>query len=66
MTHLKKDLLIIHGDWNAKVRKHTQRNGCVGQFGISDMNDRVQILLEFAEKYKLVIANTVYYSGYQY
>ena len=56
----KKDFLIIQGDWNAKVGKDATWNGCVGRFGTGSMNERGQRLLEFAERHKLVIANTVH------
>ena len=51
---------LERGDWNAKVGKHVQWNGCIGRFGIGILNDREQSLLKFAEKYKLFIANTLH------
>ena len=56
----KKDSLIVQGDWNAKVGKNTIWNGCVGRFVTGIINDRGQRLLEFAERYKLVIANNLH------
>ena len=56
----KKDFLIIQGDWNAKVVKDATWNGCVGRFGTGSINERGQRLLEFAERHKLVIANTLH------
>ena len=58
----KKDFLIIQGDFNAKVGKdaHIEGPACAGRFGIGHQNERGQILLEFAEKHQLVIANTLY------
>ena len=53
-------VLIVQGDWNAKVGKNTTCNGCVGRFGTGIINDRGQRLLEFAERHKLVIANTLH------
>ena len=58
--HQQNDFLIIQGDWNAKVGKDATWNGCVGRFGIGSMNERGQILLEFAEMHTLVIANTLH------
>ena len=52
--------MIVQGDWNAKVGKDTTWNRCVGRFGIGNINERGQILLEFAERHKLVIANTLH------
>ena len=52
--------MIVQGDWNAKVGKDTTWNGCVVRFGIGNINEREQRLLEFAERHKLVIANTLH------
>jgi len=58
----RKDILIVQGDWNAKVGKdaHENWNGVVGKFGLDNTNDRGIRLLEFAKQHKLVIANTLY------
>ena len=58
----KKDLLIIQGDFNAKVGKdaHIEWPACEGRFGIDHQNERGQRLLEFAEKHQFIIANTLY------
>ena len=60
-TH-NKNFLIIQGDFNAKVGKdaHIEWPACAGRFGIGHQNERGQRLLEFAVKYQLVIANTLY------
>ena len=56
----KKDILIIQGDWNAKVGPDTYENwaGTIGRFGISETNDRGLRLLEFARSHCLTLANT--------
>ena len=56
----KKDFLIVQEHWNAKVGKNITWNGCVGRFVTGIINDRGQRLLEFAERHKLVIANTLH------
>ena len=58
----KKDLLIVQGDFNAKVGPdaYNQWAGTVGQFGIGETNDRGLRLLEFASAHRLTIANTLY------
>ena len=55
----KKDVLLIIGDWNAKV-------GCqetpevTGKFGLEVQNEAGQRLIEFCQKNALVIANTLF------
>ena len=52
--------IIIQGDLNANIGRNAQANGCVGRFGIGDVNDLGQRLLEFVERHKLVVANTLH------
>ena len=58
----KKDIVIVQGDWNAKVGPDTYENwaGTVGRFGISETNDRGLRLLEFARSHCLTLANTLH------
>ena len=58
----KKDLVIIQGDWNAKVVTDAYQNwaGTVGQFSIGECNDRGLRLLEFAKSPRLTLANTLH------
>jgi len=46
----KSDILIIQGDWNAKVGADAHQNwaGTIGKFAFRDTNDRGLRLLEFA------------------
>ena len=57
----KKDLLVITGDWNAKVgpHAHNQWAGTVGRFGLGETNDRGLRLLEFASSPNPTLANTL-------
>ena len=56
----KKDILIVQGDWNAKVGKDTQENwqDICGRFCNATTNERCLNLLEFATYNKLGLANT--------
>merc|ERR1712002_109576 len=58
----KKDLLVVQGDWNAKVGPdaYQQWAGTVGRYGVGETNDRGLRLLEFAQHHRLTIANTLF------
>ena len=53
---LKKDVLFIIGDWNAKVGSQ-ETLGVTGKFGLGIWNEAGQRLIEFCEENALVIAN---------
>ena len=57
---LKKDILVVQGDWNAEVGKDACGNwqGICGPFSIDDTNEMGLRLLEFANFNDLVLANT--------
>ncbi len=61
-TTSKKDLLIVVGDWNAKVGPdaYNQWSGSVGRFGEGDTNDRGLRLLEFTSGHSLTLANILF------
>ena len=50
------------GDWNAKVEvdAHATWHNAVGHFGNDITNEKGEILLEFADKHKLLLSNTMY------
>ena len=55
----KKDIVIIAGDWNAKVgRDNNGWERVMGNFGYGNKNDRGEQLLEFALEHHLMICNT--------
>ena len=56
----KKDILIVQGDWNAKVGKDIQENwqDIYGPFCNATTSERGFRLLEFATYNKLCLANT--------
>ena len=56
---LKKDVLLIVGDWNAKVGSQ-ETPGVTGRFGLWVRNKAEQMLIEFCQKNTLIIANTLF------
>ena len=56
---IKKDVLFIIGDWNAKVgTQETPR--ITGKFGLGRWNEAGQRLIEFCQENAVVIANTFF------
>ena len=55
----KKDVLLIIGDWDAKV-ENQETPGITGKFGLGVRNEAGQMLIEFCQKNALVIANTLF------
>ena len=56
---LKKDVLFIIGDWNAKVGSQ-EAPGVTGKFGLGVQNEAGQRLIEFCQENALIIANTLF------
>ena len=56
---LKKDVLFIIGDWNAKVGTQ-ETPGVTGKFGLGIRNEAGQRLIEFCQEYALIIANPLF------
>ena len=56
---LKKDVLFIIGDWNAKAGSQ-ETPGVTGKFGLGVQNEAGQRLIEFCQENTLVIANTLF------
>ena len=56
---LKKDVLFIIEDWNAKVGSQ-KTPGVTGKFGLGVRNEAGQNLREFCQKNTLVITNTLF------
>ena len=54
----KKDVLLIIGDWNAKVGSQ-ETPGVTGKFGLGIWNEAGQRLIEFSQEKALVITNTL-------
>ena len=55
----QKDVLLIIGDWNAKVGSQ-ETPGETGKFGLGIRNEAEQWLIEFCQENALVIANTLF------
>ena len=55
----KKDVLLIIGDWNAKLGSQ-ETYGVTGKFGLGVQNEAGQRLIEFCQENTLVIANTLF------
>ena len=55
----QKDVFIIIGDWNAKVRSK-ETPGVTGKFDLGVQNEIGQRLIEFCQENTLVIANTLF------
>ena len=55
----KKDVLLIIGDWNAKVGSQ-ETPGVTSKFGLGIWNEAGQRLIEFCQENALVIANTLF------
>ena len=59
LTNIQKNVLIIIGDWNAKVGSQ-EAAGVTGKFGLGIQNEAEQRLTEFCQENALVIANTLF------
>ena len=57
-----KDILIISGDFNAKVgrKKNSEEDGIIGNFGLGERNKRGDTVVDFAIADQLAIKNTMY------
>ena len=57
----KQDILVVQGDWNAKVGEDAQEDwgDVCGPFCNPETNDRGLTLLDFATYSNLVLANTI-------
>ena len=56
---IKKDVLFIMGDWNAKAGSQVTP-GVTGKFGLGVQNKAGQRLIEFCQKNALVITKTLF------
>ena len=59
LTDKKKCVLLIIGDWNAKVGSQ-ETPEVIGKFGLGIQNEAGQRLIEFFQENALVIANTLF------
>ena len=56
---IKKNVLFIIGDWNAKVGSQ-KIPGVTGKFGLGVKNEAGQSLIEFCQENTLVITHTLF------
>ena len=56
---LKKDILFIIEDWNAKVGSQ-ETPGVTGKFALGVENEAGQRLIEFCQENALVMAKTIF------
>ena len=56
----RKDILIVQGDWNAKVGEDARKDwkGTCGPYSNAQTNERGLLLLEFASYNDLFLTNT--------
>ena len=61
-TVSRKDILVVQGDFNAKIGKDAYAGwkGTVGKFGIGNTNERGLTLLEFAKRHQLTAVTTLF------
>jgi hypothetical protein len=58
----RHDMLMIIGDWNAKVGKDWETwRGALGKFGYGKENERGERLLNFCLSNNMTVANTMFY-----
>ena len=56
----KQNLLVITGDFNAKVGEDAVETDVLGKYGHGQRNDRGQVLVDFCAEHNLVITNTLF------
>ena len=56
----KKNLLLITGDFNARVGEDAEESEVLGRYGHGERNERGQTLVDFCAEHKLVITNTLF------
>ena len=57
---LKRNMLIITGDFNARVGQDAEEKKVLGKYGHGSRNDRGQTLVDFCSEHKLIITNTLF------
>ncbi|XP_014780677.1 uncharacterized protein LOC106876585 [Octopus bimaculoides] len=56
----RRVVIILMGDWNAKVGKSITNSSSVGQHGLGERNERGQDLVDFCITINLDIGNTIF------
>ena len=56
----RKDVIVIMGDWNAKIGKSLHKSDNIGPYGLGDRNERADLLEDFCVENELVVTNTTF------
>jgi exonuclease III len=56
----RRDIILIMGDFNAKLGQTNQTTACVGRWGLGERNSRGDLLEEFCLANDLVVTNTTF------
>ena len=59
-TVCRKDVIVIMGDWNAKIEKSVHKSDNIGAYGLGDRNERGDMLEDFCVANELVVTNTTF------
>ena len=55
-----KDMLIVMGDWNAKIGKNLSKSKIIGKHGLGERNERGDSLEDFCQSNDLIVGNTFF------
>ena len=56
----KKDIIMVAGDWNAKIGKINKKTENIGIYGLGERNERGDLLEDFCITNDLVVSNTTF------
>ncbi|XP_071807999.1 craniofacial development protein 2-like [Asterias amurensis] len=56
----KRDIMVITGDFNAKVGNQSTNQCVMGNCGLGDQNERGETLIDFCQENNLAILNTLF------
>ena len=56
----KRNILLITGDFNARVGEDATETDVLGKYGHGKRNDRGQTLVDFCAEHRLVVSNTLF------
>ena len=55
-----KDMLIVMGDWNAKIGKNLFKSKIIGKHGLGERNEHGDSLEDFCQSNDLIVGNTFF------
>ena len=56
----RKDVIVIMGDWNAKIGKSVRKSDNTGPYGLGDRNERGDLMEDFCVANEQVVTNTTF------